>query len=149
MLSHANNNKFAVAAPSRKRHRNDVARRPNGGRTTSSRGARRRSGDDNKEEKTHEDWLNEADYSCIQDGRAVPPPAVINARHATSWAMYNGRPRLYTTYRCKWGYVPRPADSTGNLYCRRGLWVGTAPFCQRFGIGQLTVVSNAHSPISQ
>jgi len=86
-----------------------------------------------RSKKTHEDWLNEADYSCIQAGRTVPPPSVISARHTTSWAMYEGRPRLYTTYRCKWGYVARPADSTGKLYCRRGVWVGTVPFCQRFG----------------
>lgn len=102
-------------------------------RNASRRRERHRQSDGkNKEKKTHEDWLNEADYSCIQDRGAVPPPAVINARHTTSWAMYEGRPRLYTTYRCKWGYVARPADTTGNLYCRRGVWVGTAPFCQRF-----------------
>lgn len=108
-----------------RRHRTGVRRRHGGGNRETSR---RRN-----KNKTHEDWLSEADYSCIQDRRTVPPPAVINARRSTSWAMYGGRPRLYTTYRCKWGYVARPAaDVTGNLYCRRGVWVGTAPFCQRF-----------------
>ena len=86
-----------------------------------------------RKKKSHEDWLKEADYSCIRDRRTVAPPAVINAYHSTSWAMYEGQPRLYTTYRCKWGYVARPTDITGNLYCRQGVWVGTAPFCQRFG----------------
>jgi len=85
------------------------------------------------DKKTHEDWLREADYSCIRAGRTVTPPVVINARHTTIWATYDGRPRLYTTYRCKWGYVARPAHSTGNLYCRHGVWVGTVPFCQLFG----------------
>jgi len=92
---------------------------------------------DLKNKKTHEDWLGEADYSCIQYGRTVRPPGVINARQSTSWAMYGGRPRLYTTYRCRWGYVARPPGPSGvvagNLYCRRRAWVGTAPFCQRFG----------------
>ena len=113
-------------------HRTDVTRRHGGSRVRSRRN-RQRSGGKNMN-KTHEDWLSEADYSCIQDRHTVPPPAVINAHRSTSWAMYGGRPRLYTTYRCNWGYVARPADDvTGNLYCRRGVWVGTAPFCQRFG----------------
>lgn len=112
------------------RHRPDVTRRHDGGRMTSGRDGQRQSGGNRK---SHEDWLSEADYSCIQDRRGtVPPPAVINARRTTSWAMYGGRPRLYTTYRCKWGYVARPPDVTGTLYCRRRAWVGTAPSCQRF-----------------
>jgi len=121
--------------------------------TTSSGGPRppggRSRGDDIRSE--HEHWLSEADYSCIQDERrAVPPPAVINARHTTSWAMYDGRPRLYTSYRCKWGYVARPPDATGNVYCRRGAWVGTLPFCQHVAVAAgenlQSAIPGAHTP---
>ena len=99
--------------------------------TSSGRIQRQQPGGANK--LLQDDWLNEADYSCIQNRRTVPPPVVINARHTTSWAMYEGRPRLYTTYKCKWGYVARPPHTAGSLYCRHGVWVGRAPFCQRFG----------------
>ena len=136
------------------RHRSDVTGRRHDGRGMTSRRDRQPAGGDadsgggskSNDRKTHEDWLNEADYSCILDGgAAVRPPAVINARRTTSWAMYAGRPRLYTTYRCRWGYVASPrrqpaGDGTGSLYCRRGVWVGTAPSCQRFG-------ETTHSPV--
>ncbi len=80
-----------------------------------------------RHKKTHEQWLEESDYTCISNKHVVTPPSVINAIPSTKWAILDEMPRLYTVYRCKWGY-----DSVGdakNMYCQNGHWRGKKPKC--------------------
>lgn len=75
-----------------------------------------------------DDWLEVADYTCIQQPEVVTPPPVANARAFTQWAVHAGRPRLYTTYQCRWGHV-MSGGSGRTLYCSRGQWIGVKPSC--------------------
>ena len=73
----------------------------------------------------------ESDYTCIEKLEVVSPPSVLHASPFTKWIHLEGRPRLYTVYRCKWGYVP--AGKNKNLYCQQRQWVGPRPKCVRSG----------------
>jgi len=77
--------------------------------------------------KSHEDWLQESDYTCIEKLEVVAPPSVMHASPFTKWILLEGRPRLYTVYRCKWGFVS--VGENKNLYCQNRQWVGPRPKC--------------------
>ena len=77
--------------------------------------------------KSHQQWLDEADYSCVGQGNYVPSPDVPNASPFTKFAFVRGRPKLYTIYRCKFGYVLSGQQT--HLYCVRGEWIGNRPKC--------------------
>lgn len=76
--------------------------------------------------RSHKEWLEESDYSCV----ALHPPPAPNARPVTRWAMYDGLPRLYATYHCKWGFKPSAGVGVRNVYCKNGQWLGSIPKCQ-------------------
>lgn len=81
-------------------------------------------------EKSHDDWLQEADYSCVTRSGSVPTPEVANASSTVSWADVGGEARLFVIYRCKWDF-----DFVGHsqhMYCQNGKWIGVLPECQPF-----------------
>lgn len=88
--------------------------------------------DKTEEKKSHTDWMQDADYSCVRSDFTVYPPSVPNARAFTRWELHDGSPRLFTTYQCKWGFKPT-AGGTRNVYCVNSTWIGTTPKCQTVG----------------
>lgn len=62
----------------------------------------------------------------------MSPPSVLNASPFTKWVLLEGRPRLYTVYRCGWGFVP--VGDNQNLYCQNRQWIGARPKCVKMGM---------------
>lgn len=76
--------------------------------------------------------MKDADYTCVSSDFTIYPPTVPNARAFTRWALEDGRPRLFTTYQCKWGFKPT-AGGVRNVYCVNSTWIGATPKCQTVG----------------
>ena len=79
----------------------------------------------------HMKMLNQADYTCITKQKVVSPPNEQYTRKTVEWAFASGKPRLYTVYRCAWGFIPVGRDQ--NLYCKEGKWIGGHPQCKYAG----------------
>lgn len=79
-----------------------------------------------RNDRSHEDWLRFADYSC-SGSDYINPPSVSNSKFHMKVAILDGMPHLYVEYICNDGYLLKVDKKF--MYCNKKKWYGHIPLC--------------------